>query len=52
MTLKEDVKPQKSEEAKGETPVHHNIDKEAGELARKAQKTEQSYDQANPIFTK
>lgn len=52
MAIKEDVTPQKSDEAKGEDTAHRKVDKNAGEMARKAQKTEQSYDKANPIFTK
>jgi len=52
MPVKDDVAPQKSDEAKGENTAHSRVEKEANELAKKAGKTEQSYDKANPIFTK
>jgi len=41
----------KSDDAKGET-AHNKMDKVAEEAAKKAQKTEQKYDQQNGIFTK
>jgi hypothetical protein len=42
----------KSDDAKGENTAKTHLDKEADELAKKSQKTEQKYDRANPIFTK
>ena len=43
---------QKSDDAKGENTAKTHLHKEAGELAKKAQKTGQKYDRANQIFTK
>jgi hypothetical protein len=42
----------KSDDAKGENTAKTYLDKEADELAKKGQKTEQKHDRANPIFTK
>jgi hypothetical protein len=42
----------KSDDAKGENTAKTHLNKEADELAKKAQKTEQKQDRANPIFTK
>jgi hypothetical protein len=42
----------KSDDAKGENTAKTHLDKEADELAKKGQKTEQKHDRANPIFTK
>ena len=42
----------KSDDAKGENTAKTHLNKEADEMAKKAQKTEQKQDRANPIFTK
>ena len=42
----------KSDDAKGENTAKTHLNREADELAKKAQKTEQKHDRANPIFTK
>jgi hypothetical protein len=42
----------KSDDAKGENTAKTHLNKEADELAKKGQKTEQKHDRANPIFTK
>ena len=42
----------KSDDAKGENTAKTHLNKEADELAKKGQKTEQKQDRANPIFTK
>jgi hypothetical protein len=52
MPVKDDATPLKSDEAKGENTGHTRLEKEAGEMAKKAQKTEQSFDKTTPIFTK
>jgi hypothetical protein len=47
-----DSAPLKSDNAKGEDTAHSRLNKEADEAAKKAGKTEQAHDKANPIFTK
>ena len=52
MTKTADEIARKSDDAKGESTAHNVLDKEADQMAKKAQKTEQKSDRANPIFTK
>ena len=42
----------KSDDAKGENTAHTRLEKEADEVAKKGQKTEQQFDRENNIFTK
>ena len=52
MTKTVDEITRKSDNAKGENTAKTHLDKEADELAKKGQKTEQKYDRANPIISK
>ena len=52
MTKTTDEIARKSDDAKGEDTAHSHLDKEADQMAKKAQKTEQKSERANPIFTK
>jgi hypothetical protein len=52
MTKTTDEITRKSDNAKGENTAKTHLDKEADQLAKKGQKTEQKYDRANPIISK
>ena len=52
MTKTADEITRKSDNAKGENTAKTHLDREADELAKKGQKTEQKYDRANPIISK